>query len=143
ILELLPNAGNKNGNETISLYGYGFGSDPAKLTVKIGGTVAAVQKIDQVASVASSLGLDSTFPFPLQRATLVTPAGSSGIADVVMSSPDGANTLSHGFEYVQSEQIFTKAGLYKFVAYDQRRQRLYLTNIDHVDVFDLANSVFI
>src|SRR5262249_53677669 len=36
ILELLPNAGNKNGNETIALYGYGFGTDASKLTVRIG-----------------------------------------------------------------------------------------------------------
>src|SRR5262249_49195008 len=94
ILELLPNAGNKNGNEAIFLYGYGFGSDPSKLSAKIGGISAAVQKIEQVTSISPQLGLDSAFPFPLQRATLITPAGSSGLADIVVSTPDGTNTLA-------------------------------------------------
>lgn len=143
ILEILPNAGNKNGNESIAIYGYGFGSDPNKLTVKIGGTAASVQKIDQVGTIATSLGLDASFPFPLQRVTLLTPAGTAGTADVVVSSADGSTTLSRGFSYLQSEQVFTKAGLYKFVLYDQKRQHLYLSNIDHVDVFDLASSQFL
>ena len=143
VLELLPNAGNKNGNEAISLYGYGFGADPGKVSVKIGGATATVQKIEQVTSITSSLGLDATFPFPLQRVTLLTPAGSPGIADVVVVSPDGTATLSRGFEYLQSEQVFAKPGLYKFLVYDQNRQHLYLSNIDHVDVFDLASSQFL
>ncbi len=143
ILELLPNAGNKTGNETIALYGYGFGSDASKLSVKIGGAIATVQKIEQVNSIAPSLSLDATFPYPLQRATILTPAGSPGIADVVVRSPDGSATLSRGFEYLQSVQVFPKAGLYKFILYDQKRQRLYLSNIDHVDVFDLASSQFL
>src|SRR5262249_12938090 len=42
ILRLLPNAGDKNGNEPIALYGYGFGTDVSKLTVKIGATTATV-----------------------------------------------------------------------------------------------------
>lgn len=143
IVGVLPNAGNKNGNETISLYGYGFGSDAGRLSVKIAGAAATVQKIEQVTSIASSLGLDATFPFPLQRATLLTPAGLAGIVDVVVNSPDGSATMLRGFEYLQSEQVFSKAGLYKFLVYDQKRQHLYLSNIDRVDVFDLASSQFL
>ena len=143
ILELLPNAGNKNGNEIVSLYGYGFGADASKLTVKIGGVASTVQKIEQIASIAPALGLDAAFPFPLQRATLVTPPGNAGNADVVVSSANGTATLTRGFAYLQNEQIFTKAGFYKFIIYDQKRQRLYLSNIDHVDVFDLASGQFL
>ena len=143
ILELLPNAGNKNGNEITFLYGYGLGADTSKLSVKIGGSSATVQKIEQVGSITSSLGLDASFPFPLQRVTLATPAGTPGVADVVVSSPDGAATLQRGFEYLQNEQVFAKAGFYKFLLYDQKRQHIYLSNIDHVDVFDLASAQFL
>src|SRR5262249_27887781 len=100
-------------------------------------------KIEQVGSVASSLGLDANYPFPLQRATIVTPAGSPGNVDVVASSANGTATLARGFAYLQNEQVFSKAGLYKFLLYDQKRQRLYLTNIDHVDVFDLGSAHFL
>jgi len=33
--------------------------------------------------------------------------------------------------------------LYKFLIYDQPRQRVYLSNIDHVDVFDLQQNLFV
>jgi hypothetical protein len=141
-LGVLPNAGNKNGNESIAIYGYGFGTDPSKLTVKIGGATATVQKIEEVSSL-SSLGFDATFPFPLLRATLQTPSGTPGYADIAVSSSDGTSTLSRGFSYLQSEQIFPKAGFYKFLLFDQKRQHLYLSNIDHVDVFDLNAGAFI
>jgi len=143
MLEVLPNAGNKNGGESIAIYGYGFGADPGKITVKIGGTSATVQKIEQVSSLSSSLGLDPSFPFPLQRATVQTPAGTSGYADVVLSSLDGTTTLSRGFSYLQSEKVFSKPGFYKFLLYDQKRQHIYLSNIDHVDVFDLNSNTFL
>jgi|GEM_PF-720211 hypothetical protein len=143
ILEVLPNAGNKSGNETIAIYGYGFGSDPAKLVVKIGGAAATVAKLDQVNSLATSLGLDATYPFPLQRATVQTPAGTPGYSDIVISSPDGSSTLSRGFSYLTSEQVFPNAGLYEFVLYDQKRQRLYLSNMQTVDVFDLNQNLFV
>jgi hypothetical protein len=143
ILEVLPNAGSKNGNESIAIYGYGLGTDPGKLMVKIGGASSSVQKIEQVSSLSSSLGLDPSFPFPLQRATVQTPLGAPGYSDVVVSSPDGTSTLSRGFSYLQNEQIFSKAGFYKFLLFDQKRQHLYLSNIDHVDVFDLNANTFI
>ena len=79
----------------------------------------------------------------MQRVTLVTPSGTPGTADVIISSPDGTATLQRGFEYLQNEQVFAKAGFYKFLLYDQRGQHLYLSDIDHVDVFDLASSQFL
>src|SRR5262249_52398390 len=36
-----------------------------------------------------------------------------------------------------------KPGLYKFIVYDQKRQRLYLSNIDHADVFDLTAQQYL
>ena len=143
ILKILPNAGNKSGNETIAMYGYGFGSDATKLTVKIGGTSATVQKIDSVSALASSLGLDATYPFPLQRVIITATPGTAGTADVAVASPSGSTNSVSGYLYFQSEQIFPKAGFYKFLLYDQSRNRVYLSATDHVDVFDLASSSYL
>jgi IPT/TIG domain len=142
ILQILPNAGINSGGDSMQIYGYGFGSDPAKISVNVGGANAIVQKVESVAAVAPSVGLDSTYPFSLQRITLQTPPGSSGKADVFVSTPAGSTASAKSFQYLQSVQSYSNPALFKFLVYDQKRQRLYLTNVDHVDVFDLQQNIF-
>jgi hypothetical protein len=43
---------------------------------------------------------------------------------------------------VAGEQVYPKAGFYKFILYDQKRQWVYLSNTDHLDVFDLNATIF-
>jgi hypothetical protein len=140
ILEILPNAVAKSGGGTVQIYGYGFGSDASKIAVNIGGANATVQTVENIASLAASLGLDASYPFSLERITLQAPAGTPGKADVSVTSSAGTTTLAKSFQYLQSEQVFSKAGLYKFVTYDRPRQRVYLSSTDHVDVFDLKTG---
>ena len=142
VLQILPNAGTPAGGDTVQIYGYGFGSDPTKLTVTIGGVVATAQTAQDVTAIATSLGLDSTYPFPLESITLQTPAGTPGKADVVITSPAGTATDSKSFQYLQSENFYPHPAFYTFVLYDQARQRLYLSDIDHVDVFEITSSTF-
>jgi hypothetical protein len=37
----------------------------------------------------------------------------------------------------------SKPALFKFLLYDRKRQRLYLTSIDHIDIFDLQQNTFL
>src|SRR5713226_6287082 len=104
----------------------------ATITVKVGGANATIQKVENVSSIASSLGLDASYPFSLQRITLQTPPGSSGKADVLISAPEGSTTSAKSFQYLQSIQSHSKAGFLRFLLYDQGRQRIYITDIDHV-----------
>ena len=143
ILQVLPNAGTSSGADVVQIYGYGFGTDPAKISVKIAGATATVQKVENVTTIAASLALDTTYPFPLERITLQTPAGSPNKADILISAPAGSTTSSKAFQYLQSVHSYAKPALFKFLIYDQPRQRLYLSNIDHVDVFDLQQNVFL
>lgn len=143
ILQILPNTGISGGGDSVQIYGYGFGTDPTKIVVKIGGAVATVQTAETVTSIASSLALDSSYPFPLERITLQTPAGSPGKADLFVFAPAGSTTVSKSFQYLQSVHSYSKPALFKFVIYDQLRQRIDLTNIDHVDVFDLQQNLFL
>jgi hypothetical protein len=78
----------------------------------------------------------------LQRITLLTPPGNSGPADLAITSPSGTSVSARAFQYTQSAQVFAKPALYKFILYDQKRQWLYLTATDHIDVFDLALAQF-
>ena len=142
ILEILPNAGAKIGGTAIQIYGYGFGGDPTQITATIGGAAATIESVENISSIAHSLGFDATYPFSLQRVTLLTPPGTLGKADITINSASGAATVSGGFQYLQNLQVFAKAVVYKFLLYDRQRQWLYLSAIDHVDVFDLAIAQF-
>ena len=42
----------------MQVYGYGFGTDPTKISVKIGGATATVQNVNNVTTIAPSLALD-------------------------------------------------------------------------------------
>lgn len=143
VLQVLPNGGENSGGDSIQIYGYGFGTDPTKITVNIGGAAATVQKVENVTAIAPSLALDVSYPFPLERITLQTPAGSPGKADILISAPSGSTTFSKAFQYLQSVHSYSKPALFKFLLYDQPRQRIYLSNIDHVDVFDLQQNLFL
>ncbi len=124
ILEVLPKGGSKAGGEAIQIYGYGFGSDATQITAQIGGATATVQTVENVTSIAPSLALDATYPFPLQRITLLTPSGAPGPVDLTVKSAAGAATSPRAFQYLQSAQVFAKPALYKFAFYDQKRQWL-------------------
>jgi hypothetical protein len=140
ILEVLPNSGANGGGDTVQIYGYGFGSDAGKISVSVGGANATVQNVANIMSIASSLALDVTYPFSLERVTVRTPSGAVGKADIAVTSPAGHTSMANSFQYLQSVQVFPKAGLFKFALYDQVRQRVYLSSTDHVDVFDLKTS---
>ncbi len=142
ILKILPNVGSNIGGDIIQIYGYGFGSDATQLTAKIGGAVAIIQTLENITAIAPSLSLDSTYPFSLQRITLLAPAGTPGQADLTISSTAGSTTSARAFQYTQPAQVFAKPTLYKFIYYDQKRQWLYLSATDHIDIFDLPAAQF-
>ena len=142
VLQVLPNAGTPVGGDTVQIYGYGFGTDPTKLAIKIGGAAATIQKVENVASIAASFGLDATYPFPLERITLQTPTGSAGKTDISITSPAGSVTAPRVFQYLQSENFYPDPSFYTFVLYDQARQLLYLSDLDHVGIFEITATFF-
>lgn len=143
IVSLSPNAGSASGGDTINVFGYGFGAASGNVAATIAGQTATVVSVDVLPAFASSIGLDNTFPFPLERIVLKTPPGSAGKADVVITSGTGSATAAKAFQYFVSSQVYPNAGLHKFVLYEPSRQRLYLSATDHVDVFDLNTQAFV
>jgi hypothetical protein len=51
-------------------------------------------------------------------------------------------TASKSFQYLHGENFYPHPSFYTFVLYDQARQRLYLSDIDHVGVFEIMSSSF-
>jgi hypothetical protein len=142
ILEVLPNAGAKEGGTAVQIYGYGFGSDATQINAKIGAAAATIESVENITSMAPSLGLDKTYPFSLQRLSVKAPPGTPGKADITVTTAAGTATAPGSFQYLRDLQVFAKAALYKFLLYDRKRQWLYLSATDHVDVFDLAAAQF-
>jgi IPT/TIG domain-containing protein len=143
ILQILPNAGVNSGGDSVQIYGYGFGNDATKIAVKMGAANATVTKIESVTGIAPSLGLDASYPFPLERITIQSPPGSSGKADAVVTSPTGTATSSKSFQYLQSAQSISIPAFSRFVIYDPKRRRVYLTSIDQVYIFDVQMNSFV
>jgi IPT/TIG domain len=143
VVAVLPNAGKSQGRDTVEVLGYGFGTSAGNVTVTIGGNAASVKNVQALPGLATTMGLDSTYPYALECITMVTPGGSPGKADLAIHSSAGSAIAAKAFQYVTSSQVYTNPGLHKFIAYDQSRQRLYLTATDHVDVFDLKAQAFV
>ena len=143
IVRVLPNVGSPQGGDTVTVLGYGFGTNAGSISATIAGTAATVQSADALPASASGLGLDATYPFTLERIVLKTPAGTAGKADLQIQSTVGSVTATKAFQYVTSSKRYVNAGLHKFVAYDPSRQWVFLTATDHVDVFDLNAGVFV
>jgi hypothetical protein len=128
ILRVLPNAGLNTGGDMVQIIGYGFGSDPGSVAVTIGVGAAIVQAVDNISAVAPALGLDTTYPFPLERITVQVPPGTSGWSDISVKVPSGFTTAARSFQYLASAQSHSKPGFFRFLTYDQMRQRVYLTH---------------
>ena len=134
ILQVDANAGSPAGGDSIQIIGYGL--DGQGLGVTIGGKAAMISH--QTSAIAGEL-------FPTERITLTTPAGTPGLADVTVTSPSGSATISNGFQYLSSAQVYPVTGALDAIVYDQSRQRLYISNEDHncVEVFDLGTHTFL
>jgi hypothetical protein len=143
IVRVFPNAGSSSGGDTVALFGYGFGSSSDTLSVTVGGQAATLVSVDALPVLRPTLGLDASFPFPLERLIFKTPPGSAGKADLVVHASSGSTTVSKAFQYLTSTHLYSSAGLHKFIVYDSTRQKLYLTATDRVDVFDLNAQVFV
>jgi len=143
IVRVFPNAGSSAGGDAITVFGYGFGGGSANLSVTVGSASGTLVSADAFPASGSALGLDSTYPFPLERLIFKTPPGSPGKADLVVHSSSGSTTAAKVFQYLTSANIYTNPGLHKFIAYDSTRQKVFLTATDHVDVFDLSAKVFL
>ena len=142
VLQILPNAGTPAGGDIIQIYGYGFGSDPTKLTVKIGGAQPPLCNRSKTWSPSGRLLVwTRLILFPSNASPCKRRQEQRG-SPTSPSSPAGSVTSPKAFQYLQNENFYARSAIDKFVLYDQPRQLLYRSDIDHIEVFNLAGSFF-
>jgi DNA-binding beta-propeller fold protein YncE len=134
ILRVDADAGSLSGNDSIWINGYGLNSSNTQVT--IGGRSATI--------VQTHGGVFSPI-FPTDSILVKTPPGTPGKTDVTITTPDGSTSISGGFHYLNSVQVYPIVGALDALTYDQNRQRLYVSNEDHnrIEMFDLAASKFL
>lgn len=131
-LFLSGDTGSPAGGATADIIAIGVPADPSVIQVSVGGASA---------SVVSANKFSSAFPAVDIRVEL--PAGTSGAADVTVTTTAGSTTLPKAFQFVQSVKDYPSTDSFLAVLYDHFRNQLYLSAGDHVDVFSLASNQFI
>jgi hypothetical protein len=130
ITTISPNSGNKDGGTTVTITGTSF-------------TGATSVTFDGTNALSFTVQSDTEI-------TCVTPAGSPGLVDVVVTTPDGIDTLVNGFTYdiicfKEGSKILTDTG-YKLVQ-DLRSGDLVKTvssgfkKIQHIGYSKMYNNV--
>jgi len=125
-----------DGNVPGQIAGYGFPTDDSGGTVTVGGTKGEIGSLGYI----SSLGV---YPFPARTLSFTVPPGAPGWADIGVTTPTGITTLARSFHYARSVNDYSSSDSFTAVLYDHKRQKLYLSAGDHVDVFSLSTNQFL
>ena len=117
--------------------GFGLPSDPSGGSVTVGGNSATITT--QTSQYLPFTGA----PFPTTFLNFTVPSGSPGWADIEVDTPNGKGVLSKGLFFAQSVKDFGSPDTLSAILYDAKRQQLYLSAQDHIDVFSLASGQFV
>jgi hypothetical protein len=79
----------------------------------------------------------------LQHLKVTVPPGTSGSSDLKVTSAIGSAILQNGIHYLQGVKDISSTDTFTALAYDQQRNRLYLSAGNHVDVIDLATATLL
>lgn len=126
-------ASGPEGGVLADVFGYGFSADiqGASIEVTIGHSQATVQTQTLF-----------PYPFPLQHLVVKVPAGAPGGHDIRVESLTGTATFHRAFHYLRSVVDYPSGDSLQFVLYDSHRNQLYLSAVDHIDVFSLSTHAF-
>jgi hypothetical protein len=125
-----------SGGVLADLFGYGFSIDVPGAVTQV--SVGTAQSPIQGKNLLTSFG----YPFPLQHLVIAIPAGPSGTQDITVNSPAGSAVATKAFRYVKSVTDFPSPDSFLYVLHDPHRDQLYLSAVDHIDVFSLATRSF-
>jgi len=128
-----------NGGAPAQLIGYGLPEDPSGGTVTVGMNGA---------TITSTIGQYPPFspePIPSTILNYTFPQGTPGLADLTISTPIGTGTLHKSIFYAKSVTDYSSAdaGSFTAVLFDAKRNQVYLSAGDHIDVFSTASNQFV
>jgi IPT/TIG domain len=128
-----------NGGAPAQLIGYGLPEDPRGGTVAIGSNTA---------TITSTVGQYPPFspePIPSTILNYTFPQGTPGLANLTVTTPIGTGTLPKSIFYAKSVTDYSSADTSSFTAvlFDAKRNQVYLSAGDHIDVFSTASNQFV
>ena len=126
-----------SGGAAAQVVGYGLPADASGGTLTIGSTVATIT------TVARQNPAYSGEPYPSTVLGYTLPAGTPGRADLKVTTPIGAGSLSKAILYAKSVTDYSSSDTFTAVLLDAKRNQLYLSAGDHIDVFSLASNQFV
>jgi hypothetical protein len=122
------------GGVTSDIIGLGLPTSPSQIQVTVGGTSASVVSANTVATLY--------YPYPAVDVRITLPPGTGDQA-LQITTPAGSATLSKVFHYAQSVTDYKSSDTFQTVLLDRKRNQLYLSAGDHIDVFSLATQQFL
>jgi hypothetical protein len=133
IVRVIDNIGSAKGGDPIRILCTGLDNVSAgSVTVTIGGVAASNASINGLLA-GGSLG-------NMRILAVSTPPGTPGTADVVVSTSNGSDSAAKAFQYASATKTFAFATSPTFLLYDNYRKRLYASNVNQVEVIDVATQ---
>jgi hypothetical protein len=115
------------------LFGYGF-------SAYVPGAPIQVQTASGNAPV--TLASLAQYALPLEHVRVTVPPGVPGAGNITVTSPAGTAEFVKGLHYLQSVTAYSSTDAFNYVIQDTKRNQLYLSAGDHVDVFSLTTNSF-
>jgi IPT/TIG domain len=126
-----------SGGAPAQVIGYGLPQDPSGGTVSVGANTA---------TITSTVGQYPPFsqePIPSTVLNYTFPQGTPGRADLTISTPIGTGTLPKSIYYAKSVTDYSSADTFTAVLFDAKRNQVYLSAGDHIDVFSMTSNQFV
>ena len=134
------NSASPKGGAASDIIGVGLPTDPTQITVTVGGQSAAVLSAKSI----DFYGVDFPFsyPYPVVDVKITLPPGT-GDQDLVLTTSAGSATVPKGIHYAQSVADYASSDTFQAILLDRKRNQLYLSAGDHIDVFALSSMQFV
>jgi len=129
------NASVANGGGPADFFTFGAGSSAPQVQFGFGGTSAPVNSIKPGYAYIPYAFLN------LQDLEVTVPPGSTGNVGLSLTAPSGTTSVPGGFRYYPPLQAFSLSNpSLQQGSYDAVRNRIYFTDVDHIEVFDAAQQ---
>lgn len=131
ILDVVPNAATAEGGQTGVIIGYGFAGNSTGMSLTVNGQSAKIIKVDDTFDILGP----TVYPFPVYAITYIIPPGQAGsVADVTVTTPDGAATAKGTLTYSAPTQSFPVNSLLQAGIYDSYRNLYFFTSQNQIQV---------
>lgn len=126
-----------SGGAPAQVIGYGLPVDPSGGTPMVGGTAVTIT------TTTGQYPPFSLEPIPSTTLAYTFPPGAPGWADIQITTPIGTGTLPKSVFYAKSVTDYSSTDTFAAVLVDEKRNQVYLSAGDHVDVFSTSSNQFV